>query len=84
MSKIVSPGIQKISSNITTRYNHFKISQILLHYLYMNTLQDDLKNFSIVNVTLSFPKVSKIVVSLFFKHVPRCHQNMPLPFAQPP
>jgi hypothetical protein len=39
-----------------------------MNYLYVDTLQDALKNVSTILITLHFQKVSHIV-SLFFRHV---------------
>jgi hypothetical protein len=55
---------------------HFQnVTKMSLHYLYIDNLQNTLKNVSTVLVTLCFLKVLQIV-SLFLRHVSNCHKNM--------
>jgi hypothetical protein len=53
--KIVSSELKDVSKNVSIRYSHFKnITKMSLHCLYIDTLQDALKNVSTVLVTLCF------------------------------
>jgi hypothetical protein len=68
INKIVSLVNQKMSLQISLQDNsHFQnVTKMPLHCLYMDTLQDALKN------------ASTVLVTLFLRHIPKFHKNMTL------